>query len=136
MHFTKVQISELMRKHAEKENGLHDLMEIMLESMMVAERSEFLHENPQNKGNGYRFGHAYGQGRKLKFRIPRDVMATFIPRYLPFFAIRKRNVTGWLESYIPKGLHRNRSEMSLSRFTASTIPSPASAGWSIAFAPR
>jgi hypothetical protein len=28
-----------MRKHAEKENGLHDLMEIMLESMMVAERS-------------------------------------------------------------------------------------------------
>ena len=29
MHFTKVQISELMRKHAEKENGLHDLMEIM-----------------------------------------------------------------------------------------------------------
>jgi hypothetical protein len=68
MHFTKVQISELMRKHAEKENGLHDLMEIMLESMMVAERSEFLHENPQNKGNGYRFGHAYGQGRKLEFR--------------------------------------------------------------------
>ena len=49
MHFTKVQISELMRKHAEKENGLHDLMEIMPESMMVAERSEFLHENPQNK---------------------------------------------------------------------------------------
>ena len=42
MHFTKVQISELMRKHAEKVNGLHDLMEIMLESMMVAERSEFL----------------------------------------------------------------------------------------------
>ena len=91
MHFTKVQISELMRKHAEKENGLHDLMEIMLESMMVAERSEFLHENPQNKGNGYRFGHACDQGRKLEFRIPATVMATFIPGYLPFFAIRKRN---------------------------------------------
>lgn len=77
MHFTKVQISELMRKHAEKENGLHDLMEIMPESMMVAERSEFLHENPQNKGNGYRFGHAYGQGRKLEFRIPRDRYGNF-----------------------------------------------------------
>lgn len=36
MEFTKLQISELMRKHAEKENGLHDLMEIMLESMIVA----------------------------------------------------------------------------------------------------
>ena len=55
MHFTKVQISELMRKHAEKENDLHDLMEIMLESMMVAERSEFLHENPQNKGKNFSF---------------------------------------------------------------------------------
>ena len=40
-----------MRKHAEK-NGLHDLMEIMLESMMLVERSEFLYENPQNKENG------------------------------------------------------------------------------------
>ena len=45
MKFTKEQISELMCKHAQKENGLHDLMEIMLESMMVAERDEFLTEN-------------------------------------------------------------------------------------------
>lgn len=82
MHFTKLQISELMRKHAEKENGLHDLIEIMPESMMVAERSEFLHENPQNMGNGYRFGHAYGQGRKLEFRIPRDRYGNFHPRIL------------------------------------------------------
>ena len=32
MTFTKEQLSELMCKHAERENGLHDLMEIMLES--------------------------------------------------------------------------------------------------------
>ena len=41
MLLTKEQISEQMRKHAEKKNGLHDLMEIMLESMMVAERGEY-----------------------------------------------------------------------------------------------
>ena len=40
--FTKEQLSEVMCKHAEKENGLHDLLEIMLESLMVAERGEFL----------------------------------------------------------------------------------------------
>ena len=57
--------------------------------------------------------------------FPATVMATFIPGYLPFFAIRKRNVAGWLESYILKDLLKNRLEMSLSRFTASTIPSPA-----------
>ena len=59
-----------------------DLMEIMLESMMMAERSEFLHENPQNKGNVYHFGHAYGQGRNLEFRIPRDRYGNFHSRIL------------------------------------------------------
>lgn len=34
-----MQISELMCKHAEREHGLHDNFEIMLESMMVAERA-------------------------------------------------------------------------------------------------
>jgi len=34
-----------------RKNGLHDLMEIMLKSMMVAERGEFLANNPGNKGN-------------------------------------------------------------------------------------
>lgn len=82
MHLTKVQISELMRKHAERENGLQDLMEIMLESMMVAERGEYLRKTPGDKGNGYRSGHAYGQGKKLEFRIPRDRYGNFHPRIL------------------------------------------------------
>ena len=42
--FTKEQLSEVMCKHAEQENGFQDLMEIMLESLMVAERGEFLRE--------------------------------------------------------------------------------------------
>ncbi len=82
MLLTKEQISEQMRKHAEKKNGLHDLMEIMLESMMVAERSEFLADNPGNKGNGYRPGKSYGQGKKLEFRIPRDRYGNFHPQLL------------------------------------------------------
>ena len=72
MDLTKLQLSELIHKHAAKGNGLHDLMEIMLESMMVAERSEFLADNPGNKGNGYRPGSTYGQDRTLEFRIPCD----------------------------------------------------------------
>ena len=38
--FTKEQLSEVMCKHAEKENGLHDLLEIMLESLMVADNED------------------------------------------------------------------------------------------------
>lgn len=82
MKFTKEQISELMCKHAQRENGLHDLMEIMLESMMVAERSEFLRDSSGNKGNGYRPGHTYGHGKKLEFRIPRDRYGNFHPQIL------------------------------------------------------
>ena len=83
MEFTKEQISELMCKHAERQNGLHDIFEIMLESMMAAERTEFLHDmRDGNKGNGYRLGHTYGQGRKLEFRIPRDRYGNFHPQIL------------------------------------------------------
>ena len=82
MDLTKLQLSELMCKHASKGNGLHDLMEIMLESMMVAERGEFLADNPGNKGNGYRPGRTYGQGRKLEIRIPRDRYGNFHPQIL------------------------------------------------------
>ena len=82
MLLTKEQISEQMCKHAQKKNGLHDLMEIMLESMMLAERSEFLIDNPSNKGNGYRPGSTYGHGRKLEFRIPRDRYGNFHPQIL------------------------------------------------------
>lgn len=58
MDFTKEQLSELISKHTEKENGLQDLMEIMLESMMVSERREYLREEglSGNKCNGYRPG--------------------------------------------------------------------------------
>ena len=82
MDLTKLQLSELMCKHAAKGNGLHDLMEIMLESMMVAERGEFLADNPGTKGNGYRPGRTYGQGRKLEFRIPRYRYGNFHPQIL------------------------------------------------------
>ena len=54
----------------------------MLESMMVAERSEFLRTLPSNKGNVYRPGHGYGHGCKLEFCIPRDRYANFHPQIL------------------------------------------------------
>ena len=82
MDLTKLQLSELICKHAAKGNGLHDLMEIMIESMMVAERGEFLADNPDNKGNVYRPGSTYGHCRKLEFRIPRDRYGNFHPQIL------------------------------------------------------
>lgn len=84
MDLTKEQLSEHICKHSERENGLQDLLEIMLESMMVSERREYLREGGQrgNKGNDYRLGRTYGIGRTLTFRIPRDRYGNFHPRIL------------------------------------------------------
>src|SRR5574344_1114914 len=102
MDLAKVQLSELMHKHAERENVFHDLLEMMLENMMVAERSEFLRTLPSNKGNVYRPGHGYGHGCKLEFCIPRDRYANFHPQIL---AILHDQVAEWLnrslDSYYP-----------------------------------
>ena len=72
MDLTKLQLSELMHKHAAKGNGLHDLMEIRVESLFIVERSEFLYDNPGNKGNGYHPVTTYRQDRTLEFSIPCD----------------------------------------------------------------
>lgn len=42
MVLTKEQLSKLICKHSERGNGLQDLLEILLESMMVSERREYL----------------------------------------------------------------------------------------------
>ena len=107
--FTKEQLSEVMCKHAEKENGLHDLLEIMLESLMVAERSEFLSEQvDRNKGNGYRFGHTYGHGRKLEFRIPRDRFGNFHPKILAILRDQEEECEKLAGSLYTKGLTQSQ----------------------------
>ena len=113
MVLTKEQLSELICKHSERENGLQDLLEILLESMMVSERREYLRENSTsgNKCNGFRPGHSYGHGRTLTFRIPRDRYGNFHPRILAILrhAIRKMNANALPERFTRKDLRRNRS---------------------------
>ncbi len=82
MDFTKEQLSHVFVKHLERERGLQDLMELLIEGMMRAERRHFLDSDPGNKGNGYCQGKSYGNGRVLEFRIPRDRYGNFHPTIL------------------------------------------------------
>ena len=97
MLLTKGQISEQMCKHAQKKNGLHDLMEIMLESMMVAERSEFLVDNPGNKVMVIVLAQPMDMVVYSSSVSPVTVMATSILRSSPSCVTRRRNVTVWQE---------------------------------------
>ena len=106
MNFTKEQLSELICKHTEKENGLQDLMEIMLESLMVSEHREYLQEEglAGNKCNGYRPGRTYGHGRTLTFRIPRDRYSNFHPRILAILRDREEECERLAGTLYTKGL--------------------------------
>ena len=111
MVLTKEQLSELICKHSERENGLQDLLEILLESMMVSERREYLRENSTsgNKCNGFRPGHSYGHGRTLTFRIPRDRYGNFHPRILAILRHQKDECERLAGTLLRKDLRRNRS---------------------------
>lgn len=91
MEFTKEQLPELISKHSEKENGLQDLMEMMLERLMLSERKEYLNKEGLrgNKCNGFRPGRTYGHGRTLNFRIPVTGTATSTPAYWQSSASRR-----------------------------------------------
>ena len=106
MVLTKEQLSELICKHSERENGLQDLFEILLESMMVSERREYLRENSTsgNKCNGFRPGHSYGHGRTLTFRIPRDRYGNFHPRILAILRHQEDECESLAGTLYTKGL--------------------------------
>lgn len=80
MNLTKLQTEEVLKQFLSKENGLNEVLEIFMNSLMYSEREAFLQtqEGP-NKGNGYREGQVYGRGRQLQLRIPRDRMGQFYP---------------------------------------------------------
>lgn len=110
MEFTKEQLSEVICKHTLRENGLQDLMEIMLESMMMAERREYLSEGHDvgNKGNGFRPGSTYGQGRKLTFRIPRDRYGNFHPQILAILRNQEDEIERLAGTLYAKGLTQDQ----------------------------
>ena len=93
MVLTKEQLSELICKHSERENGLQDLLEILLESMMVSERREYLRENSAsgNKCNGFHLGHSYGLVVRCRSGYLEIATGIFIPEFWQSCAIRKTN---------------------------------------------
>ena len=98
---------QLICKHTEKENGLQDLLEIMLESLMVSERRAYIEEaGPSgNKCNGYRPGRTYGHGRTLMtFRIPRDRYGNFHPRILAILRDQEEECERLAGTLYTKGL--------------------------------
>lgn len=85
MELTKKQTETILSKILNQENGLNQVLEMMLNAMMYSERSEYLTTCNHNKGNGYRLGKVFGHGTQLELRIPRDRQSDFTPTILALF---------------------------------------------------
>lgn len=80
MQLSKVQIQDVLTNLVAKDNGLNEVLGLMLNALMHSERSSFLEQHRQNnKGNGYRYGTAFGLGKQIELRIPRDRLGAFKP---------------------------------------------------------
>lgn len=80
MELSKLQIETVLKQFLDKKNGLNEVLEILMNSLMYSEREAFLTETQEpNKANGYRPGQVYGRGQQLQLRIPRDRLGQFYP---------------------------------------------------------
>jgi transposase-like protein len=75
------QLQDIIQNVLNKDDGLNDLLEYILNGLMQAERAHWMDNQAEaaNKANGYRPGRAIGHGRKLSLRIPRDRLGNFQP---------------------------------------------------------
>jgi len=85
MELTKKQTEIVISNYLNKENGLNQVMQMVLNAMMVSERKEFLQSSDQNKANGYRLGKVFGHGAQLELSVPRDRKSEFKPVLLALF---------------------------------------------------
>ena len=105
MEITKLQLKTLINNHLTRENGLHEVMEMMLNAMMKSERSvELERMGPGNKANGYRYGKTYGQGRILELRIPRDRNGDFYPKVLALLRSQQAETDHMVSALYGQGL--------------------------------
>ncbi len=85
MELTKKQTEEVISKFLSKENGLNEVLQMLLNAMMYSERKAFLSDERGNKANGYRLGKVFGHGAQIELRIPRDRLSAFTPTILALF---------------------------------------------------
>lgn len=92
IELTKVQLQASLGKLLEQENGITSVLEMTLNALMHSERSTYLQQSTQNKGNGYRKAFAVGLGKQIELKIPRDRLGLFQPMVLALIRDQKQQL--------------------------------------------
>ena len=112
LKLTKTQLQALINRELSKENGLNDLFAMMVNGLMLSERKVFLdtHQEPGNKGNGFRKAQRSGIGSKLSLSIPRDRLGHFKPVLLGLLDQQEDQVKNLCFELYGKGLTTRQIE--------------------------
>ena len=112
LKLSKNQLQSIINSHIQEDGGLNDLFTMMVNGLMLSERSIFLEENNkvQNKGNGYRYASRSGIGSKLQLKIPRDRLGVFQPAILGLLNEQEEQVKDLCFELYGKGLTTRQIE--------------------------
>lgn len=105
MELSKLQTEDVLKQFLSKENGLNEVLELLINSLMKSEREAFLKDTVvHNKGNGFRPGQVFGRGQQLSLRIPRDRLGQFYPVLLTLLRAEDSQVYDLSFALYSKGL--------------------------------
>src|SRR5699024_2765721 len=106
INLSENQLQDTIHSILNKDEGLNDLLEMILNGLMKLERETFLSQQsgPRNKANGYRPGRAAGYGKELSLRIPRDRLGQFKPVLLALLRDQQEEVRRLCFELYGKGL--------------------------------
>ncbi|SHF22237.1 Transposase, Mutator family [Fodinibius roseus] len=104
MKISNLQLRTLIGNHLKQENGLNEVLEMTLNALMKAERSEHLNGQTGNKANGFRPGRVYGKGKLPELRIPRDRNGNFYPKVLALLRAQQEETDRMVSALYGQGL--------------------------------
>lgn len=110
LKLSKSQLQTVINTHLSKEEGLNDLFSMLVNGLMLSERSAFLAREEGNKGNGYRQLNKSGIGSKLALSIPRDRLGVFKPVILGLLDEQEERVKALCFELYGKGLTTRQIE--------------------------
>lgn len=105
LKLTKNQMQSIINNYLKEEDSLNDLFSMLVNSLMLGERSAFLECQPKgNKGNGYRKVQKAGLGSGLSLSIPRDRLGVFKPVILGILDKQEEQIKDLCFSLYGQGL--------------------------------
>jgi len=110
LKLSKNQLQAVINNQLSKERGLNDLFSMLVNGLMLSERSAFLSKQEGNKGNGYRQLSKSGIGSKLELSIPRDRLGVFKPVILGLLDEQEERVKALCFELYGKGLTTRQIE--------------------------